>query len=123
MSSFTDKIRNIFLEQDTVTVFSLYEQFTDSGELKDVIDYQKHQIRSIVNNLRKKEEIVRIDQGTYKKTDKLGTRGRTVKKIPKEKKVRKVKKKEETIETFEENIEYEENTQEDDSINSEYYED
>ena len=60
MSSFTDKIRNIFLEQDTVTVFSLYEQFTDSGELKDVIDYQKHQIRSIVNNLRKKEEIVRI---------------------------------------------------------------
>ena len=57
MSSFTDKIRNIFLEQDTVTVFSLYEQFTDSGELKDVIDYQKHQIRSIVNNLRKKEEI------------------------------------------------------------------
>jgi hypothetical protein len=71
MRNFTTTIRNEFLENDVLTVHSLYDEFVDSSASKSEQDYQKHKIRSVVNSLHKREEINRFDDGIYKKTDKI----------------------------------------------------
>tara|TARA_B110000467_G_C17821267_1_gene215131 strand:+ start:145 stop:357 length:213 start_codon:yes stop_codon:yes gene_type:complete len=68
MVNFTTIIRNKFLENDTLTVNNLYDEFVDSSASESEQISQKHKVRSVVNALRKREEIVRFDDGTYKKT-------------------------------------------------------
>ena len=71
MKNSTAVIREIFLEKNTLTILSLYNKFVDSSQSSKEQDRTKHQIRSVINNLRKKGEVVRISQSKYKKTDNL----------------------------------------------------
>ena len=64
MNNLTFKVRKLFLNNETVSVSDLYDNFIDY-ELLDV-SKQKHKIRSVVNTLVQRNEIIRISSGLYK---------------------------------------------------------
>ena len=68
MLGLTDKIRSEFSNGDAVTVSDLYSKYLVGIDSEKTFDV-KHTIRSVLNNLSKRNEIVRLGQGKYiKKT-------------------------------------------------------
>ena len=72
MENFTDEIRNEFYEKEVLTIKDLYTKFVELSKSNIQQKSKKHKIRSVVNNLHKRGEIIRFDNGNYKKTDKIG---------------------------------------------------
>ena len=71
MENFTDEIRNKFHEKEVLTIKDLYTEFVELSESNIQQKSKKHKIRSVVNNLHKRGEITRFDDGNYKKTEKI----------------------------------------------------
>jgi hypothetical protein len=71
MENFTDEIRNEFYEKEVLTIKDLYTKFVELSKSNIQQKSKKHKIRSVVNNLHKRGEIIRFDNGNYKKTDKI----------------------------------------------------
>ncbi|MSP65095.1 MAG: hypothetical protein EXR16_05670 [Bacteroidetes bacterium] len=62
------EIRKEFLKDSLITVNDLCNQFVDSEKSTNVTK-ERHMIRSVLNNLHKRKEIVRVSLGVYKKSD------------------------------------------------------
>ena len=64
MLGLTDKIRSEFSNGDAVTVSELYSKYLVGIDSEKTLDV-KHTIRSVLNNLSKRNEIIRLGQGKY----------------------------------------------------------
>ena len=68
MIGLTEKIRSEFSSGNAVTVSELYSKYLVGIDAEKTSDLQ-HTIRSVLNNLSKRNEITRLSQGKYiKKT-------------------------------------------------------
>ncbi len=68
MTNLTMEIRKEFLKNETLTVDKLCKQFVDYEKSTNV-EKERHMIRSVLNNLNKRKEIVRVSLGVYKKSN------------------------------------------------------
>lgn len=72
MTKLSESIKKEFKTGDVVNVDELYEKFVDSQDL-DVIIRIKHNIRSVLNQLRTRNEIVNVGYGLWKSTKSIET--------------------------------------------------
>jgi hypothetical protein len=68
MLGITDKIRKEFLNGDEIIVSELYSKYLVGVDSEKILDV-KHSIRSVLNSLSRRNEIIRLGHGKYiKKT-------------------------------------------------------
>lgn len=69
MASFMNLIRQLFREREQLTLNDLYGILSKNSQFELSEGVMRHRIRSCLYSMKKKNEIVRVGDSTYKKTN------------------------------------------------------
>jgi len=68
VDSYTNRIRDFFKEKNTISLDELYKKFVSKSQSQTNIFHEQHKVRSILYSMLLRGEIIRIEEGHYKKT-------------------------------------------------------